>query len=127
MEFRNLLLIDDDTDDQEIFISAIGIVSASVICTAMTDASEALQKLLTGELRPDLIFVDLNMPIMNGQEFLAKLKKEEHLQSVPVIIFSTSASPETIANTKELGAANFITKPNSFNELVKILSSLFIN
>lgn len=127
MEFRNLLLIDDDTDDQEIFISAIEIVSASVICTAMTDASEAFQKLLTGELRPDLIFVDLNMPIMNGQEFLAKLKKEEHLQSVPVIIFSTSASPETIANTKELGAANFITKPNSFNELVKILSSLFIN
>ena len=127
MEFRNLLLIDDDTDDQEIFISAIEIVSASVICTAMTDASEAFQKLLTGELRPDLIFVDLNMPIMNGQEFLAKLKKEEHLQSVTVIIFSTSASPETIANTKELGAANFITKPNSFNELVKILSSLFIN
>ncbi|MGM8362454.1 response regulator [Flavobacterium sp. ARAG 55.4] len=127
MEFRNLLLIDDDTDDQEIFISAIEIVSAEMICTAMTDASAALEKLLTSELQPDVIFVDLNMPIMNGQEFVSRLKKVEQFQSVPVIIFSTSASPETIANTKELGAADFITKPNSFNDLVKILSSLFTN
>ncbi|MFL9832270.1 response regulator [Flavobacterium sp. ST-87] len=127
MEFRNLLLIDDDTDDQEIFISAIEIISSEMICTAMTDASAALEKLLTSELQPDVIFVDLNMPIMNGQEFVSRLKKVEQFQSVPVIIFSTSASPETIANTKELGAADFITKPNSFNDLVKILSSLFTN
>lgn len=127
MEFRNLLLIDDDTEDQEIFISAVGNVSDSIKCIAITDATVALQKLQASELSPDVIFLDLNMPIMSGQEFLSKLKKVEQLWSIPVIIFSTSASPETIAITKELGAANFITKPNSFNELVKILSALFTN
>lgn len=125
MKFTNLLLIDDDTEDQEIFISAVENVSGSVTCVAMTDASVALQKLQASELSPDVIFLDLNMPIMSGQEFLSKLKKVEQLQSIPVIIFSTSASPETIAITKELGADNFITKPNSFNELVKILTSVF--
>jgi len=127
MKFRNLLLIDDDAEDQEIFISAVGNVSDSVKCVAMADAGIALQKLQANELSPDVIFLDLNMPIMSGQEFLSKLKKVEQLQSIPVIIFSTSASPETIAVTKELGADNFITKPNSFNELVKILTSVFTN
>ena len=127
MKFRNLLLIDDDAEDQEIFISAVGNISQSVTCVAMADAGIALQKLQANELNPDVIFLDLNMPIMSGQEFLSRLKKVEQLQSIPVIIFSTSASPETIAFTKELGADNFITKPNSFNELVKILTSVFTN
>ena len=125
MDYKSLLIIDDDTDDQDIFCSAAEEVSDAIQCISMTNAKEALQKLKAKEIIPDVIFLDLNMPIMTGQEFLQQIKQINPLNKIPVIIFTTSASPATIAETKELGAANFVTKPNSFDELIKILTFLF--
>ena len=61
------------------------------------------------------------MPLMNGHEFLQKMKKDDSLKHIPVFVFTTSSNPRTIEEVIELGARKFITKPNSFSELVLLL------
>jgi len=65
------------------------------------------------------------MPVMSGQEFLMRIKNIDHLKKLPVIVFSTSSNASTITATKELGAFDFITKPNRFDTLIDILKPLF--
>lgn len=123
MKYRKILLIDDDEEDGEIFVTALKEVSETVTCTVLYDAQQALDKLSSKVISPDVIFLDLNMPGMNGQQFLLAVKKEAALQTIPVIIFSTTTHLPTIQITKEFGAQDFITKPNNFDDLVNILTS----
>jgi CheY-like chemotaxis protein len=123
MLYHNILLIDDDTEDQEIFLSAMESVSTSVVCTTITDAREALHRLSRKDVTTDLIFLDLNMPAMTGQQFLTAIKQNDTLNHIPVIILSTSANLATIVETKQLGAKDFITKPDTFNDFISILRS----
>jgi CheY-like chemotaxis protein len=124
MKYRDILHIDDDEEDQEIFLAAVKTLSLSVRYNSSTDAREALEKLTAKEMYPDAIFLDLNMPVMSGQQFLAEIKKSEELKDIPVIIFSTSSNAGTIQNMKNLGAEEFITKPGSFDQLVNLLKPL---
>ena len=124
MSYQNLMLIDDDEDDQEIFLAALNEISSSVKCNTFGAAMEALEKLISKQIRPEVIFLDLNMPVMNGQQFLLEIKKIKDLKDIPIIIFSTSSHPGTIELTKELGASNFITKPNNFDGLVNVLKPI---
>lgn len=124
MTYQKILLIDDDVEDQEIFKAALSRVSDLSECITFTNAQEALDKLIDKELSPDVIFLDLNMPIMTGQEFLLEVKNRIETQHIPIIIFSTSSNPTTIKLTKELGAMDFITKPDRFDTLVNMLRPL---
>lgn len=124
MTYKHILLIDDDEDDQEIFLVALGKVDKAVRCTPMDDAREALEMLKTTKISPDLIFLDLNLPVMNGQQFLSEIKKVETLWSIPVFILSTSSHLVTIELTKELGAEAFYTKPGNFQDLISIIRSV---
>jgi CheY-like chemotaxis protein len=124
MRYQNIILIDDDDDDQEIFKSALETLSDSFVCNSFTNAKVALSNLVANTLHPDVIFLDLNMPVMTGQEFLREIKKQESLKNIPIIIFSTSANPDTIQLTKDLGAIDFITKPSRFDTLVDILKKI---
>lgn len=126
VKYKNILLIDDDTDDQEIFLEAVQELSNTVKCVAYTNAGKALQQLSAKEITPDVIFLDLNMPIMTGQQFLLEIKKIDELKNIPIIIFSTTSHPDTIKLTKEMGALDFITKPSIFKDLLMILSPLII-
>jgi len=122
------LLIDDDLDDQEIFMLALESLSPDLHCTTACSGYEALLRLNPEARRtPDYIFLDLNMPRMNGKECLAEIKKLPHLQHVPVIIYSTSCSQKDMADTRELGATDFITKPHSVTELSETLRTFFRN
>lgn len=121
MIFQSVLLIDDDLEDQEIFTSALEEVSSAVQCTTMSSAAEALSTLREATQKPEIIFLDLNMPIMNGQEFLKTIRQADDLADIPVIIFTTSSHPPTIAETRALGATDFMTKPGRFKDLVEIL------
>jgi CheY-like chemotaxis protein len=119
--YKNILLIDDDDDDQEIFLSALENVDRSIVCTALDNATEALSMLQEKKINPDLIFLDLNMPIMNGEQFLKTIKKLNNLQDIPVIILSTSSHKSTVQLTKSLGAKDFVSKPDKFEDLINIL------
>jgi CheY-like chemotaxis protein len=121
MTYSNILQIDDDSDDCELFMEALQVVSAATY-TAIYSPVEALQKLIGKEIEPDVIFLDLNMPIMSGLEFLIEIKKEETLKGIPIIIFSTSQLDDIIREAKAHGAYDFISKPNNFNDLKRILS-----
>jgi DNA-binding NtrC family response regulator len=124
MAYKHILLIDDDEEDHEIFKTALNLLPDDFLCTTFTNARKALDKLLAGELKPDVIFLDLNMPIMSGQEFLVEVKKRKDIQHIPVIIFSTSSQQSTIKSTKDLGALDFITKPDRFDKLVDLLKPI---
>lgn len=121
MIYKNILQIDDDIDDCEFFMEALQAVS-NADYTAIHSATEALYKLIHNELNPDIIFLDLNMPIMSGFEFLTEIKNQKSIQNIPVVIYSTSQFEETKLKAKHFGAKEFISKPSDFNEMKKIIS-----
>lgn len=121
MQYSRVLLIDDDEDDQELFLMAMKEISSSVECITLDNARSALNQLENRMLIADVIFLDLNMPVMTGQQFLSELNKKEGLSRIPVIVLSTSSNIESINQAKALGAKSFITKPSNFKELKNIL------
>ncbi len=122
--YKNIILIDDDEDDREIFLTALGRIESSVTCKTFDSAKMVLDQLIENKITSDLIFLDLNMPIMNGQQFLIEIKKHQVLKNIPIIIFSTTSHIPTVELMKELGAIDFITKPEEFIDLVTILKAI---
>jgi CheY-like chemotaxis protein len=118
-------LIDDDIDDQKIFSIITEEVDNTIKCSFANDGVDAIEKLTECEVIPDLIFLDVNMPRMDGLECLRKIKKIERLKNIPVYMYSTTADPTTVTLTKRLGVKDFIVKPNNINELVNILTSIY--
>jgi CheY-like chemotaxis protein len=122
MRSKTLFLIDDDQDDSELFHEALGAVDNSVNCCFAADGREALHKLNHREVDlPDLIFLDINMPDMNGWQFLGKLKEMDTFKDIPVIMYSTSSQRTDINLARSYGALCFVTKPNSFSTLKKMM------
>jgi CheY-like chemotaxis protein len=74
--------------------------------------------------RPDLILLDLNMPRMNGREFLAKIKSEPDLASIPVIILTTSDIERDVVVSYRLGASSYITKPVDVEQFIEVVRQI---
>lgn len=111
-------LIDDDIDDQEIFCMALAHIDPAIQCTIAGDGSQALDMLETMvENIPDYIFIDMNMPKMNGIACLKAIKKMKHISS-NVYMFSTTSDKQIIDMSVELGALDFIIKPAGLSELI---------
>ena len=73
---------------------------------------------------PDLILLDLNLPIKNGREVLEEIKKDANLKSVPVVILTTSAAEEDILRSYQLHANCYITKPVNLDKFLKVVKSI---
>lgn len=114
-------VIDDDIDDQEIFTISAKKADSAITCSFASDGVDALEKLANPEFTPGCIFLDVNMPRMNGVECLEELTKIERLSAVPVFMCSTSSDPKIIAKVKQLGAHDFIVKPSTIAEFTAIL------
>jgi len=123
MTHKNILHIDDDADDCEMFEQALKEVSQAIY-TSMSNPLKALQKLLAGKIKPDMIILDYNMPGLNGMDLLSQLKKNNKVADIPVIMLSTSSREDFKAKAIELGAVNYITKPSSFTELKSIIRTI---
>lgn len=119
------LLVDDDPDDQEVFLTALNDVSSTALCLVAPDGDRALEILHNEETIPDYIFLDLNMPRMNGFEFLAAMKKSKILRDIPVIVYSTTSQPTQIEKVKKLGATEFFTKTYKYKDLCTLLRKYF--
>jgi CheY-like chemotaxis protein len=123
---RKVVLIDDDQDDHEIFTIALREAAPSVDCTCYDSAELALRELISRQSAlPEYIFLDLNMPRMNGIQFLEKLKRS-HLAHLRVIIYSTAVLPPDRKKLEELGAFKIYLKPNSDKELASILKKILM-
>lgn len=123
MKYKNILQIDDDYDDCDFFFEALAEVSSAAY-TAIHNPVNALKQLTDKQINPDVIFLDINMPVMNGIEVLTEIKRKENIRHIPIIIFSTSIPSEIKTILKNLGAEDYYTKPNDFNVLKKLLNNL---
>lgn len=113
-DVHHLMLVDDE-DDREIFLSVIQGILPQASYWIPTNGEDALSKLHASTIIPHLIFLDLNMPLMNGKQFLMVRRNSERLKSIPVVILSTSSDQETIKEAIELGAQDFVTKPDKYS------------
>lgn len=109
-------IADDDEDDRELFISALKQIEGTNTCSSAANGADALRQLADETMPvPDFIFLDLNMPRINGRQCLEKLKTGNHrLEKVPVIIYSTTSNETEAAELKKLGAAFFYKNPINF-------------
>ncbi len=114
---KNVFLVDDDIDDQLFFTDALKEIDETIECTIANNGKEALEKLRKLDVLPEILFLDLNMPFMNGYECLSELKAEARLSEIPVVIFTTSNDPKDAELTHQLGANVFLSKPNEFTLL----------
>jgi CheY-like chemotaxis protein len=122
------LLIDDDPDDAELFSEALSTITPSITFHHSEDGQMAFEFLSApGSQRPDLIFLDLNMPGMNGWQCLKKLKDDLWLKDIPVLMYSTSSYQKDKEMAKDMGAVGFITKPSEYRMLQKILGQIAHN
>jgi CheY-like chemotaxis protein len=123
--YKNIFIIDDDTEDQEIFMEAVREVDNTIQCFASTSGEEALRQLEHEVIvLPDLIFLDLNMPKLNGKQILQEIKNKNALKRIPVIMYSTSFAPRDIDEINRLGAVFHLLKPSRFNDLCKALGDI---
>lgn len=125
---KTFLLADDDPDDVALFREALSIIDPSIIFYYAHDGRAALEKLGDKSLEePDIIFLDINMPIMNGWECLTKLKLNDSYSYIPVIIYSTASYRKEVEKAFDLGAFCFFTKPTDFKELISNLRAIADN
>ena len=124
---QNLMLIDDDEDDREIFLTIVEDSYPAFSLSVATNGQEALQKLQNSSSQPDIIFLDLNMPLMNGRQFMQAIKTDIKLQQIPIVILSTSSDHKTRSDMEILGAKYFITKPDKYSAWKEMLNDFFLN
>jgi CheY-like chemotaxis protein len=117
-----ILLADDDMDDAEIFGHILEDIDPSLKFYHVTNGSGVMHHLGTPENpKPDIIFLDLNMPEMNGWQCLSRLKSEDKTRDIPVLIYSTSSYLRDKQQAMASGASAFITKPSDYKTLQRLL------
>jgi len=113
---------DDDIDDLDFFREIVDSLEQDYNVVTQNSGQQLLDALYNPPPNPFLIFLDINMPGMNGLETLKKLRLKENLKLLPVVIFSTSNDEAIIDQSRELGATFYVTKSGNFNELKKSIA-----
>jgi CheY-like chemotaxis protein len=121
---RKFLLVDDDQEDKDLFKEALHSIDTSIEFYASENAKELISSLRNGEIKPEIIFLDINMPEIDGWDWLSKVKSEVNLKNIPVLMYSTS--PVSIDGRKALkkGALAFLEKPTSYIKLKEFLEQI---
>ncbi|WP_424950247.1 response regulator [Deinococcus sp.] len=123
----HLLLVEDEHADAELFTELIGEISRDIQIHHVLNGQEALE-FVTRQGRyvqapfTNLIVLDLNMPVMNGHEFLKRAKREDRARSIPVLVLSTSDHPRDITRAYHEYASSYVVKPGSFAEYRDLLT-----
>lgn len=122
-----ILLADDDDDDTTLFQEALRLISMDIHLEIAENGLILMNKLEEGDTRPDLVFLDINMPVKNGLECLDEIRQQEHFNETPVVMLSTSVADDYLKSSFNAGANLYIQKPNSFNRLVEIIEKCVKN
>lgn len=118
VKILNVALADDDEDDRMLFREAIEEISIQTKLSTFNNGQELMDYLtLPNILLPNLVFLDLNMPIKNGMQCLMEIRKNPMLNAMAVAIYSTSSSEKDVEQTFINGANIYINKPNDFRKL----------
>ncbi|WP_018615419.1 response regulator [Segetibacter koreensis] len=116
----NILIADDDNDDVLMLTEALQDNLPSCKCIHKQDGIAALRHIKT-DVNPDIVFLDVNMPLKDGINCLKDIYNHNLLPTTPIVIWSTSQNMKDIKIADEYGAAFYIIKPTSFSEFKKII------
>ena len=123
-----LLIVEDSDQDYEAIVRAFARVGGEVELQRAADADEALEALhetrATNEPLPRVLLLDLNLPGSDGREVLDEVKATDRLRSLPVVVFSASSNPQTIAECYRRGASGYLVKPMDFERLEQLVRTL---
>jgi CheY-like chemotaxis protein len=126
-----IVMVDDDIDDLELFQEMLDKSSYAGESVQVNNGQELLDFLRASpDVNPELIMLDLNMPVKNGFQALEEIKSDTALQSIPVVILSATSNEKDRAKCLELGCTLFLKKPHSisgYDELVKAVLNLLDN
>jgi len=127
MEKIKILLADDDADDREFFRQAVQQSGVGAELTAVADGWQLLDVLSGGKdtVMPDVIFLDLNMPGMNGKACLREIRNQSKFSAMPVIVLSTSTWLKDIEDTYRGGANMYISKLVFYTHGAEWIGKLF--
>ncbi len=118
----NVFLADDDSDDRTFFSDALREIPIQTKISEFNNGVDLMAELLSETAaQPNVIFLDLKMPMMDGFECLADIRDLDKYLNTPVIIYSTSYHPKEIDRLKEMGASLYLQKPSSYNQLKTLL------
>jgi CheY-like chemotaxis protein len=122
---KPILLVEDDTVDVMTVKRALKDVQVTSELVAAGDGEQALAYLRDdGNAKPCVILLDLNMPKMNGIEFMRIIKADEVLQRIPIIVLTTSNSDQDISKSFELGAAGYMLKSVDYKKFIEIIKTI---
>ena len=122
-----IILAEDDQDDQELFMEALNATKVNSEVITVENGEELINTLKDpAEPKPDIVFIDINMPVKGGKEALAEIKSDQELKEIPAVMLSTSNHPKDIEETFDKGANLYIQKPSSFTGFILILKKVFI-
>lgn len=118
-------LADDDEDDCLVFEDVLAELPHPPKLTCVKNGQILMDELHATAVLPDILFLDLNMPIKDGISVLEDIKRDSRLNVLPVVMLSTSAQPAALDKAFALGARCFVRKPDTFGALKTILEKIF--
>jgi len=120
MSFINtVILADDDVDDVDVFKE---VVDGHIKLIVVKDGKELMS--LLGHIYPDLLFLDLEMPVKNGLECLVEIRNDDRLKDMPIVVFSSTTRQANIQTAYEMGGHLFLIKSNTYTELTASIKAI---
>lgn len=119
----NILLIEDDTIEVMKFNRTVSSLKLDHKIIEANNGEDALVKLRSGDYVPHIILLDLNMPKMNGIEFLRILKGDETINHIPIIVLTTSNNKKDLLSCFKIGISGYISKPLKYDDYVTKIST----
>ena len=114
-----ILYVDDDSEDREMFQEILEEIDPQIKVLEASNGVETINLLANGEL-PDIIFLDINMPLLNGNQTLVEIRKDQRLKSIRVVMYSTTVDQTSIPVYMKLNA-QYVNKPHTVNEGIRVL------
>lgn len=125
-ETLKIILAEDDKEDQELFIDALQEAEVPAEVTTVENGQELLDNLRDeSQPNPDIIFIDVNMPVKADTKVLEEIKSDDQMKDIPAVMLSTWDHPSYIEETLNKGADLYVQKPSSFAGFVLILKKVF--
>lgn len=118
---RHIVIADDDIDDVSLFLDAMEEIDAALQVSSAMNGEILLEKIRNMESLPDLLFLDLNMPIKNGLETLETFAAFPELRPNKIVVLSTSSNDLYVSQAFEKGVCCYLQKPGSFESLKKMI------
>src|SRR5215510_4655094 len=123
-EAVDILLVEDNPHDAELTQRALKKIDLTARVAVARDGAEALEYLFSNRPRPKVVFLDLKLPKIDGVEVLRRLRADDHLKSIPVVVLTSSQEERDINECYKLGVNSYVVKPVEFDKFYQVVGDL---